>query len=142
MKLIINKREIQELALWGYHYKDKCEEVRIPFEADENKLLAKIDKLRGKRTFCDQENREAEPKITAGEAKGMIENLPIIRISGSGTFCPIEVKGIDKAGFFDTESKGDYVGWNVDFLVVEYRHIFELLDLFARKGVRKEAVKA
>jgi len=49
MKLIINKLEIQLLALWGYTYKQKSEEVGLPFEEDELRLLKKIDKLRGKK---------------------------------------------------------------------------------------------
>jgi hypothetical protein len=49
MKLILNKREIQELALWGYQYKDKSEEVGVPFDEDELALLSKIDKLRGRK---------------------------------------------------------------------------------------------
>jgi len=70
---------------------------------------------------------------------GIIKKLPILKISGSGMFCPIEVKGIDKAGFFDTDCKGEWTEWNVDFLAVEYRHIHKLIDLFAKKGVDVKA---
>jgi len=58
MKLIINKREIQELALWGSVYKDKTEEIGMKFEEDQLKLLAKIDRLRAKKGVDLKEGNE------------------------------------------------------------------------------------
>jgi hypothetical protein len=46
MRLILNKRELQELALWGSVYKTKTEEVGMKFEEDQIRLLEKIEKLK------------------------------------------------------------------------------------------------
>lgn len=44
----LNKRDLQEIVLWGVSYKMKCEDVDVKFEKDEIDTLVKVGKARDK----------------------------------------------------------------------------------------------
>ena len=44
----LNKQDLQSIVCWGVAYKDKCEEVGLKFEADEEATLRKLGKIRDK----------------------------------------------------------------------------------------------
>ncbi len=46
MRLLINKRDLQNLILWGTDAEYKAKSVGIPFESDELKTIKKLKELR------------------------------------------------------------------------------------------------
>jgi len=49
VNLRLTKMELEEIIVWGRHYQDKAEEVGMPYDEDEKKLLQKLRKARDKK---------------------------------------------------------------------------------------------
>lgn len=121
---------------------DAISKTRAEMGAERDELIRKI--ARGyNEDYIPKIKREIQNEARATafeEVLAELDKLPVLTICGSGYYYPTKVKGLLKDGIFETfdleDKTNESSDWNVNWLVVEYWQVWQLIKILKQKFKR------